>query len=409
MIAPVQRPSGASAVGSASWFPAVDGLRAVAAGLVFVHHLGFFSGATFSSSAGGLLDTFDVGVPVFFALSGFLLFRPQAAAILDDARLADPLRFWWRRALRIFPAYWVVLTAVYVLLRPEVSTLAPVREYWIHYLLLQIYPSDGVFWGISQAWTLAVEVSFYLVLPFLAMGARRLVIGRPTSQRALLMLAGCGGLMILSVAWRMLAMRQDWSFNTTLWLLGTVDYFAIGIALAVVHAWSQRRPVGDRVRAALEHSGWWWWLAALGVLVFIGYQLDLPRDAEGRGLWHFELYRQFGYGLVAFLLVVPPIFSPVTSSLSRALQTRPMVWLGTLSYSFYLWHTAVIEEWFQLTDRTPIFAWGLGEISFPSLALASLVVVSFTVTVALSWLTYRFVERPALAWSRRHGPGATST
>ncbi|MGI9603138.1 MAG: acyltransferase family protein [Acidimicrobiales bacterium] len=389
------------------YFPAVEGLRAVAAGLVFVHHLGFFSGATFSSSLGGLLDTFDVGVPVFFALSGFLLFRPHVEAILDDNNLPAPLRFWWRRAWRIYPAYWVVLTLVYVVLRPEVSTEAPVREYWIHFLLLQIYPSDGVFWGISQAWTLAVEVSFYAVLPLLAIGAKRWVAGRPVSQRAVLLLIGCGALMLLSVAWRMLAMRQGWSFNTTLWLPGTIDYFAIGMALAVAHAWSERRPVAAPLRAALTASGWWWWLAALAVLVFVGYQLGLPRDAEGRGPWHIELYRQFGYGLVAFLMVVPAIFSPATSSLHRTLRLRPLVFMGVISYSFYLWHTAVIEEWFQITDRTPIFGWGMGEMTFPSVAFFAMILFTFAGTVVLSWITYRLVERPALAWSRERGPGSS--
>lgn len=407
MTAPVESaaPSRPGAVRGV-YFPAVEGLRAIAAGLVFVHHLGFFSGATFSSSLGGLLDTLDVGVPVFFALSGFLLFRPQVEAILDDRALPAPARFWWRRLWRIYPAYWVVLTLVYLVFRPEVSTQAPVREYWIHYLLLQIYPSDGVFWGISQAWSLAVEVSFYAILPLLAMGAKRWVSGRPVSQRAVLLLGGCAGLYGVSVLWRLIAMRQDWSFNTTLWLFGTIDYFAIGMALAIVHTWSRRRDVGARVERLLTTSGWWWWLGALAVLVFIGYQLGLPRDAEGRAAWHVELYRQFGYGVVTFLVVVPPIFGAVGSSLHRFLTLRPVVGLGVISYSFYLWHTTVIEEWFAVTDRTPIFGWGLGEISFPSVAFFSLVGTTFAVTVALSWVTYRLIERPALTFSHRVGPSA---
>src|SRR3954453_12017970 len=89
----------------ATWLPWADGLRATAAFLVFLHHVGFLSGATFNTRAGGVLARFgDIGVAVFFSLSGFLLGRPYVAAILDERPLPDMRAFYRRRLLRIVPA-----------------------------------------------------------------------------------------------------------------------------------------------------------------------------------------------------------------------------------------------------------------------------------------------------------------
>src|SRR4051794_18553736 len=112
--------------------PGGDGLRAVAAVIVFFTHIGFLTGATFNSWAGPLFARFDVGVSIFFALSGFLLSRPYLMAILDDEPLPDRKSFYERRFRRIFPAYWVALTATYVWLRPESATIAKGLDYPLH-------------------------------------------------------------------------------------------------------------------------------------------------------------------------------------------------------------------------------------------------------------------------------------
>src|SRR5207249_1789278 len=84
-------------------------------------HIGFLTGTTFNSTVGPLLARFDVGVAIFFALSGFLLTRPYVAAILDESRFPDRGSFYGRRLRRIVPAYWVALTATYLWLRPALA------------------------------------------------------------------------------------------------------------------------------------------------------------------------------------------------------------------------------------------------------------------------------------------------
>ena len=87
----------------------------MAALAVFFHHVGFWSSATFDSSLGGYLARLDIGVPVFFMLSGFLMFRPVAASVIDGAPLRPALEHLWRRALRIYPAFWAALAAIVLL------------------------------------------------------------------------------------------------------------------------------------------------------------------------------------------------------------------------------------------------------------------------------------------------------
>src|SRR5688572_2383260 len=110
----------------------------MAALIVFFHHVGFLTGATFNSAGGPLLARFDVGVSIFFALSGFLLSRPFLTAILDGTPLPGRDAFYARRIRRIVPAYWVALTATYLWLRPASAKLASGLDFPLHYLFLQV-------------------------------------------------------------------------------------------------------------------------------------------------------------------------------------------------------------------------------------------------------------------------------
>src|SRR3954452_12960796 len=94
-------------------FPLVDGLRAVAALLVIVHHAGIYAvlGGT-DSVLRPYVARLDVGVAIFFLISGFLLYRPFVRARFRSIGAPRPLAYGWRRFLRIVPAYWVALTVI---------------------------------------------------------------------------------------------------------------------------------------------------------------------------------------------------------------------------------------------------------------------------------------------------------
>lgn len=155
------------------YFPCFDGYRAIAITAVVVLHVAFASGFMYRHSAlGGYLFHLEVGVSLFFAISGFLLYRPFVASRFAGRPAMSVRTYFRRRALRILPAYWVALTvAVFVLHHHTIENL---KEFVLLYSLQQIYSERYHFHGIQQAWSLGTEVGFYILLPLYAWGVRRL-------------------------------------------------------------------------------------------------------------------------------------------------------------------------------------------------------------------------------------------
>ena len=148
------------------YFPAVEGMRGFAAICVLVGHV-----LLFSYSAGGLYELgrwlAPFGLVIFFTISGFLLYRPFLAArqVGESVGELTP-SYLWRRAVRILPAYWVALTISSLWLNwTEVLS----DHWWVYYGMLQAYSPHWVLNGIAPAWSLCVEVTFYLALPLVAL------------------------------------------------------------------------------------------------------------------------------------------------------------------------------------------------------------------------------------------------
>ncbi len=371
----------------------IDGLRALAAFAVVAHHVGFDTGATFRSSAGAVLARLDIGVPIFFAISGYLLGRPFVSALVEGTPFASFRSFWWRRFVRIYPTYWFVLT---VLALTTGLTIASLYQFVVFYGLLQIYDPDLALKGMVQAWTLCTEVSFYAVLPLMALGARRLLrrVEHPAA-RARALLAGCAGLYLLGLVWRLFIFTADpsWGRAGLLWLPGQIDYFALGLAVATVGAAARGRASWqERVERAVARPGVWF-LAALAAFALV-CSLGLTRTVQAAGvplgLDAGELARQFLYGLVAVLLLVPLALTrrPVGSA-RVVFSTRGAAYLGLLSYGVYLWHKDLIPK-AQLWAGDELFQGDFWQI-FTIVCLAA---------TFLAWLTYLFVEHPTLQLSR---------
>src|SRR5260370_42480308 len=96
----------------------LDGLRAAAAVAVVLTHVAFQTGEVVRGAGGALLGRLDAGVAVFFALSGFLLYRPYVAARWDGRPPPPVRRYALRRAARILPAYWLAPIAAGATSRP---------------------------------------------------------------------------------------------------------------------------------------------------------------------------------------------------------------------------------------------------------------------------------------------------
>jgi len=139
----------------------LDGVRAIAALLVLVFHaVGFWArGSGEDAWIRPWVGRLDVGVAVFFLLSGYLLYGLFLGGRIRISAYA------LRRAVRIVPAYWVALTVAAIVL--------PLHEVWrnvpLFYGFAQVYDNSTAGQGLGQAWTLCVEVLFYAFLPLWAL------------------------------------------------------------------------------------------------------------------------------------------------------------------------------------------------------------------------------------------------
>jgi peptidoglycan/LPS O-acetylase OafA/YrhL len=321
----------------------MDGLRALAAIAVLAHHVGFDTATTFRSSAGDYLARMDIGVSIFFALSGFLLFRPYVVALVAGTPFLSAKEFWRRRVLRIVPAYWLALTVIVVAFG---RTMHSLRDVVTYYGFLQIYDRQRFLGGLVQAWSLCTEVSFYLFLPLFALALRRWTRVRPPEARLRGLLVAVAGLYAVGAVWRIGLYAFDPSFAGIglFWLPGQIDHFAIGMALAVGSVWAAREAaVRDRTLAATRRPGLWWLGAAVAFWI-VSTRIGVPKGLAAIPA-DTDLARQFLYGVVAFGLLVPSVFDPDGPGVVRRFVRHPvMAWLGAMSYGIYLWHKDLVPK-----------------------------------------------------------------
>ncbi|GAC1312630.1 MAG: hypothetical protein NVSMB12_02970 [Acidimicrobiales bacterium] len=362
-----------------AFFPCLDGLRAVAAITVIGVHTAFRSGLSgHSPHLGRFTARLEVGVWVFFLLSGFLIYRPFAAAHLEGRPGPAVGAYLRRRMLRIVPAYWVALGAAALL--GVVDHVHSFHDVVIYFGFLQIYDTQRILHGIPAAWTLCIEMSFYLLLPLYAAAVAR---GRRAPLRA--EITGIVALVIASEAWKVAIYwgRPNPHNIQGSWLPAYLDLFAIGMGIAV---WSARRPRVAEQPAFFRHRAFPWLAWGFAAACFWGVSVPLglpisPAFSEGLGK---TMGRHLLYGGVALGLLLPAVFGAQDQGWIRTfLRLRVVAFLGLLSYGIYLWHETVINLVFRWRHR-PLFG-----ISFSVLTTLTLVG-----SVAVAALSYMAIERP---------------
>jgi len=351
-------------------FPNLDAYRGIGMLLVMTNHVNF---ATNMRGRHPELNQFlartDVGVPMFFLVSGFLIFRPFANSLLTDRSWPSLRSYARNRAIRIMPAYWVALAGVMIWFGiPTVSGAGlfdhhPVGPMAFYALLLQTFSAQSVFKGFGQfdqSWSIGAEMTFYLAVPFLAAGARRLIERLPTSKRLVPLLWGCAGLWLIGHLWRigLVQLRPSWGPSGAFWLPAHIDFFAIGMAMALWSVASKNGTPLPRLIEVLGRRPWLSWACAFAAwLIVVNPGGHLPvltiRPSPLLFTWEYVV-KLFFYGIFGFFFVLPAIFGDQRAGrLRAALSSSVMVWLGAVSLGFYLWHKAWLSQAEHWTNAKP--------------------------------------------------------
>lgn len=365
---------------SRDYFPALTGLRGVAAGWVVLFHWWLLAGAprvaAFGIDVSAVFSCGFLGVDLFFVLSGFLLGLPFLQWARGARAFPDLARFWKRRCLRVLPAYYAQL-GILILAGWLIGGAWPVDlRKLLAYLSMQFVFFDGIAPLLNGVWwSLPVEWNFYIVLPLLGL----------MFARARWWLVA-GGVLVAVVAFRLFCYQlllEDRAIGPVaypmiLQLPGRLDEFVFGMVAAWFHL-RRGTPTPRRDGCAL----------ALGVAGLLGLLMVL----DGRG----DIFATaaapliFGYATFAGVLLALIVYAAASPlRLARVLfGGRVLAFLGTISYSLYLWHAVV----FQVAYASGFAPWTYGAGITGRVLLA---VLPTAVSLAIAWLSYRLTEHPFL-------------
>ncbi|MEY3512229.1 MAG: hypothetical protein RL486_894, partial [Actinomycetota bacterium] len=328
-------------------YPSLDGVRGFAALLVVVFHSSVIlrSGVTSDPLIRALtlvISGFgDIAVAVFFSLSGFLLFKEFANDLIDRAGRKPLYRYSSRRFLRIYPAYWVALIGAELIIGPLVGA-----RIGLFSLTARYSDSINFFPGLGVAWTLAVEVSFYVFLPVfsLTLGQFSRRMHTRNCRIALVTLLTLLLLAVPSLYQHFVIERFPADLRFHGFLFQYLDWFALGMLLSIAavlveSGWQSNSVVFKIVTsrsinwpaAALLYA-WATW-----IIGFDGSKVSISLSALDGSIAH------ACFGLAAFLFLIPLTVGTRASLQVGFFASRLMFEVGLVSYGVYLWHDTMLK------------------------------------------------------------------
>jgi peptidoglycan/LPS O-acetylase OafA/YrhL len=356
---------------SAGRVASLTGIRAVAAILVVLTHAAYTTGKYTHGYVGLVYSRMEIGVPIFFVLSGFLLFGPWVRATAAGRPWPSVRRYGWHRVRRIMPAYVITVLAAYLIYHFRMAGPNPGHT-WMglfrHLTFTQIYTDHYLFTylhqGLTQMWSLAVEVAFYVALPALAW--LLLVVLCRKRWRPVLLLVGLTALAFITPAWLVLVHTTAWlPDGARIWLPTYLTWFIGGMMLATL------REMGVRAYALVCIP-----LAVVCYLIattpIAGAPTTSPEQLR-EGLAKAAFYA------VISALAVAPLALGDHGWYARFMASRPMVFLGEISYEIFLIHLITMEIVMVEILDTPVYTG----------STLRLFVATMVVTIPLAWLLHR--------------------
>jgi peptidoglycan/LPS O-acetylase OafA/YrhL len=318
------------------------------------------------------------GLYVFFVLSGFLVGRPFVRAFVLGEPF-PPLGVYVRnRLLRIVPMLWVTVALTLLFFgtlgssATQIGSVVALAHIWL--------PSNPFAGHVGHAWTLDVEILFYLALPFATLAALRLARGIEGSKaRSAFVVVGATAVAAAGIALR-LSVEEPLAPPLVPWALASFAWFMPGIVLAAVEP-----GIVARLRTHPETHDLLRFLAPAAMA--IGVLLLAPASGFG-------FPRAAGAVLIVFGslgVVAGPLLLQWATGGSWSWLDNPVTrWLGARSYSIYLLHFGVVQWMLHYTAGHAPFA-----------TFAMLLALVLLVTLPAADLGYRLVERPFLRRKRR--------
>ena len=335
-----------------------------------------------------------VGANLFFVLSGFLLMSRLLERLASGPRRPALKSYIIARIRRVFPAYWVqivILLAVSVAVSrqwPDWVRFLPLHAFMLHNLDVEAsFAINPVYW------TLPIEFSFYLCLPFIALILAH-VEGTPGARKWVTLGAVLVAVLVLSLAYRYFVYQAFLTqpVNTRVWIMGqipgSIDQFVLGGTAGVAMRWI--RPQWDAAsegRRALVSN----LLLATGLagIVAMMYYLDSIFETYWKGHSAVYVWYTITSALASIVLCSIVLGSRAANFL---FANRAAVFIGTISYSIYLWHF-------------PIAVWVARWVDVSGSQLVKLLVIAVPLIAAASAASYYLVERRFMAASTRQREG----
>jgi peptidoglycan/LPS O-acetylase OafA/YrhL len=350
-----------------TYFPSLNGIRAICAILVIKEHAKWAI-----HGAPQMFEWGFLGVDMFFVISGFLI---VSLLLRERDRTADIdlKQFYIRRTLRIFPIYYLVIGALFVL---AVATYGHSTKTWDLYkwsfpvFLLYLQDLIPISLGVMfHTWSLSMEEQFYLVWPAVEKYVKRS--------------------LVIPLLLALLAFWQVCNFGYLSETLSAIyggpsgpvrPIFLITftpILLGVLFAHVMHDPKTGLALTGVLRNRWVPLLLLAAAALFCEFATQL------QGITRLMVHLCLSLMLVALVVNPRAIFS-------RALQSRPMYYLGSISYGIYLYHTFVL--------------WGVGRLCESRgivLRPFELFLVVTPIAIALAAVSFKYFETPIMNWRHR--------